>query len=327
MHLRLLARQTWFGAFLAAILVFCFFAVFGGANGFVSLGGTAGWLNTAAELGIIAVPIGLLMIAGEFDLSTGSVVGAASIIVAISTSFLGMPVIVGILIALAMGVSVGLVNAALVHKTRVPSFIVTLATNFVVAGTALAVSRIISGSSTLSMPDAGWADAVFSARWNQMYISIIWWAIASAIAAWVLRSTPFGSWIFAVGGNNDAAQRAGVPVWRVKRVLYVWTGVSAAFVGIMTAIQFNQGNAVAGQGYVFQTAIAAVIGGVLLTGGFGSVIGVVFGCMIYGMITIGLFYTGWPTDWSQAFIGSLLVLAVLANNVIRDLALKSDTAE
>lgn len=316
-------RQTWLSAFLAAVMVFIFFGIFGGQNGFMTIGGTAGWLNTAAELGIIAVPIGLLMIAGEFDLSTGSVVGAASIIVALCTSFLEMPVTVGILLALGMGVCVGLFNAALVHRTSVPSFIVTLATNFMVAGTALALSRIISGSSTISMPDAGWAEPVFATRWNQMYVSILWWVAASAFAGWVLRHTRFGNWIFAVGGSKQAAQRAGVPVWRVKRILYIWTGTSSALVGVMTAIQFNQGNAVTGQGYVFQTAIAAVIGGVLLTGGFGTVTGVVFGCMIYGMITIGLFYTGWPTDWAQAFIGSLLVLAVLANNAVRNLAVRA----
>lgn len=324
--MNVLWRQTWLGAFLAVILVYLFFVVFGAGNGFVSLGGTAGWLNTAAELGIIALPIGLLMIAGEFDLSTGSVVGAASIIVALCTSYLGQPVAVGIIVALAAGIGVGLFNAALVHKTRVPSFIVTLATNFIVAGTALALSRLISGSSTISMRDAGWAEVIFATRWNQMYISIVWWILASALAAWVLQRTPFGNWVYAVGGNANAAQRAGVPVWRVKRLLYVWTALSAALVGVMTAIQFNQGNAVAGQGFVFQTAIAAVIGGVHLTGGFGSALGVVFGCLIYGIITIGLFYTGWPTDWAQAFIGSLLVLAVLANNAIRNLALKTNNS-
>lgn len=318
-----LLRQAWIGAFASAILVYLFFAIFGGQNGFTDLGGTAGWLNSAAELGIIAVPIGLLMIAGEFDLSTGSVVGAASITVALTTSFLGQPVAVGILLALAMGVAVGLFNASMVYKTSVPSFIVTLATNFIVAGTALALSRLISGSSTISMSNAGWAEIIFAARWNQMYASVLWWIAATLLAAWVLRATVFGNWIFAVGGNVDAARRAGVPVWRVKRILYVWTATSAALVGAITAIQFKQGNAVAGQGYVFQTAIAAVIGGVLLTGGFGSVLGVVFGCMIYGMITVGLFYTGWPTDWAQAFIGGLLVTAVLANNAIRDMALRS----
>lgn len=323
MTLTTLQKQPWIGAAAAAVFVFAFFAYFAGSTGFLSMGGTAGWLNTAAELGIIAIPIGLLMISGEFDLSTGSVVGAASIIVAVTVTFLGQPIALGILIALAMGVLVGLFNALLVYKTRVPSFIVTLATNFIVAGTALALSRLVTGSSTLSLRDTGWAEFAFAARWNQMYISIFWWVLAALLAAWVLRATPFGNWIYATGGNKDAARRAGVPIWRVTQVLYVWTAVSAAFVGAMTAIQFNQGNAVAGQGYVFETAIAAVIGGVLLTGGFGSVFGIVCGTIIYGIISVGLFYTGWPTDWAQTFIGALLVIAVLANNAIRNAAMQS----
>ncbi|KSV71989.1 hypothetical protein N182_29970 [Sinorhizobium sp. GL2] len=152
-------------------------------------------------------------------------------------------------------------------------------------------------------------------------VSILWWFVAAALAAWVLKRTPFGNWIFAVGGHQDAARRAGVPVDRVRLVLFIWTAVSAAFVGIMSAVMYNQGNAVSGQGYVFQTAIAAVIGGVLLQGGFGSVVGIVFGCMIYGIVSLGLFYTGWPTDWLATFIGVLLVIAVLTNNLIREMAL------
>ena len=124
----------------------------------------------------------------------------------------------------------------------------------------------------------------------------------------VLRWTPFGNWILATGGNIDGARRAGVPVGRVKLILFMWTAISSAFVGVLTTFEFNQGNATSGQGYVFQGAIAAVIGGVLITGGFGSVLGVVFGTMIYGVVSLGLFYTGWSTDWLSTFIGLLLVI-------------------
>ena len=134
-------------------------------------------------------------------------------------------------------------------------------------------------------------------KWNFFNVSILWWLLAALLAAWVLRQTRFGNWIFATGGNADAARRAGVPVNWVKLILFIWTAVSAAFVGIMSAVMYNQGNAAQGQGYVFQTAIAAVIGGVLLQGGFGSVTGIVLGCIIYGIVSLGLFYTGWPTDW------------------------------
>ncbi len=312
---------VWIGPAIAAIVIYVFFVIVGGASGFLSIPGTAGWLNTAAELGIIAVPIGLLMIAGEFDLSTGSVVGAAAIIVALGTGFYGLPVALTMSMALVMGIAVGCFNALLVSVTRLPSFIVTLASNFILAGTSLGLSRLISGSSNVSLKDAGWAEAVFGSKWMFFNVAVLWYAVAIVIAAWVLKQTPFGNWIFATGGNVDAARRAGVPVARVKLILFIWTAVSSAFVGVMSAIMYNQGNAAQGQGYVFQSAIAAVIGGVLLQGGFGSVTGIVLGTFIYGIVSLGLFYTGWPTDWLATFIGALLVIAVLTNNFVRELAL------
>lgn len=314
-------RVPWTGPLIATIVIYVFFAFVGGAGGFTTVAGTAGWLNTAAELGIIALPIGLLMIAGEFDLSTGSVVGAAAIIVALGTGFYGMPVAYTIAMALSLGVLVGCFNAFLVNTTKLPSFIVTLATNFILAGTSLGVSRYISGSSNVSIKDAGWAEPLLATKWNFFNVAVLWYLLAALIAAWVLRQTRFGNWILATGGNADAARRAGVPVSFVKLVLFIWTAVSAAFVGIMSAVMYNQGNAAQGQGYVFQTAIAAVIGGVLLSGGFGSVTGIVLGTFIYGIVSLGLFYTGWPTDWLQTFIGALLVIAVLTNNLIRNVAL------
>lgn len=321
-----LIRVTWIGPAAAAIVIWVFFAFVGGAGGFVTVSGTAGWLNTAAELGIIAIPIGLLMIAGEFDLSTGSVVGAAAIIVALGTGFYGIPVGFTITAALALGVVVGVFNAFLVNTTRLPSFIVTLASNFILAGTSLGVSRLLSGSSNVSIKDAGWAEPLLASKWNFFNVSVLWWVAAAILAHWVLRQTRLGNWILATGGNADSARRAGVPVARVKLILFIWTAVSAAFVGIMSAVMYNQGNAAQGQGYVFQTAIAAVIGGVLLSGGFGSVIGIVLGCMIYGIVSLGLFYTGWPTDWLATFIGALLVLAVLTNNLIREMVLNRGKA-
>lgn len=321
-----LIRVAWIGPAAAAIVIYIFFAFVGGAGGFTTMAGTAGWLNTAAELGIIAIPIGLLMIAGEFDLSTGSVVGAAAITVALGTGFYGIPIGYTITAALSLGVVVGCFNAFLVNTTRMPSFIVTLASNFILAGTSLGVSRLISGSSNVSIRDAGWAEPLLSTKWNFFNISILWYAFAALLAAWVLRQTRFGNWILATGGNVDAARRAGVPVARVKLILFIWTAVSAAFVGVMSAVMYNQGNAAQGQGYVFQTAIAAVIGGVLLQGGFGTVTGIVLGTFIYGMVSLGLFYTGWPTDWLATFIGGLLVLAVLTNNLIRQTALNRGKA-
>ncbi|MCD2172316.1 ABC transporter permease [Rhizobium sp. C4] len=316
-----IVNLIWLGPAIAWLVIFAFFAIVGGENGFLTSSGTAGWLNIAAELGIIAIPVGLLMMSGEFDLSTGSMVGAASIIVAVGKSYYGISSEAAIALALVLAILVGTFNATLVERTKLPSFIVTLASNMVLMGTALGLSRLLAGTSTISMKDDGWAKDAFATKFGDFNISIGWWIFAAVLAAWVLRRTPFGNWVLATGGNLDGARRAGVPVGRVKLVLFIWTAVSSAFVGVMTTFEFNQGNATTGQGYVFQGAIAAVIGGVLITGGFGSVLGIVFGTMIYGVVSLGLFYTGWSTDWLSTFVGALLVIAVITNNVVRQKAL------
>jgi simple sugar transport system permease protein len=320
------AKLIWIGPAIAWLVIFVFFCIVGGKAGFASAAGTAGWLNIAAELGIIAIPVGLLMIAGEFDLSTGSMVGAASIIVAIGANLYALPVIVCMALAAAVAVGVGVFNAVLVERTKLPSFIVTLASNMFLMGTALGLARLLSGTSTVSLRSDSWAKVLLATKIGYFNVSILWWAAAALFAAWVLQRTPFGNWVLAVGGNLDGARRAGVPVGRVKLILYIWTALSSAFVGIMGVFEYNQGNATSGQGYVFQAAIAAVIGGVLLSGGFGSVIGIVFGTMIYGVVSLGLFYTGWSTDWLSTFIGILLVIAVLTNNVVRQRTLSRGAA-
>ncbi len=320
------AKLIWIGPAIAWVVIYLIFAVFGGKAGFASLAGTAGWLNISAELGIIAIPVGLLMIAGEFDLSTGSMVGAASIIVAIGANVYGLPEILCIALAALVAVATGVFNATLVERTKLPSFIVTLASNMFLMGTSLGLARLLSGTSTISWHSTSLFKTLLATKFGPFNVSILWWALAAVLAAWVLQKTPFGNWTLAVGGNLDGARRAGVPVGRVKLVLYIWTALSAAFVGVLSVFEYNQGNATSGQGYVFQGAIAAVIGGVLLSGGFGSVIGVVFGTMIYGVVSLGLFYTGWSTDWLSTFIGILLVIAVLTNNIVRKRALARGAA-
>jgi len=321
-----LARRPAFGSLLVTIAIFGFFALNAGDSGFLTSSGTAGWLNTAAELGIVAVPIALLMISGEFDLSIGSVVGASGILVAISTSQFGVPFEISIVMALILGLVTGLANGVLVIRTGMPSFIVTLATSFILLGIALGMSRLIASTSTVSLRVEGPTRELLAGKMGDFNASILWWVAISVLAIWVLARTPFGSWIYATGGNLDAARRAGVPTSRVKLILFCTTGVAASLLGVITAAQVNSGNAVSGQGFVFQAPIVAVIGGILLTGGYGSVIGVCFGAAIYGIVSIGLFYTGWNTDWAPTFIGALLVLAVLGNNMIRRFALSEKRA-
>jgi simple sugar transport system permease protein len=307
---------------VAAIAVYVFFVFVASGNAFVSAAGTASWMNVSAELGIVSVPVALLMVAGEFDLSIGSTVGAATMVVAIGSGVEGWPLWLSVLLALALGLGVGVGNGLLTVRTGLPSFIVTLAANFMLLGAALGLSQAIAGTTTVSVDASGWIHGVFASHWKQFHVSIVWWCAISLIAAWVLARTRFGNWVAATGGNLRGARAAGVPTNRVKICLFAATGLGAALVGVIQAIEFGSGTASNGQGFVFEAPIVAVIGGVLLTGGYGSMVGVFLGAAIYGIVGQGIFYTGWDTNWVQLFIGGLLLLAVLANNWFRKLALR-----
>lgn len=310
------------GVFIAALAVYIFFAFATRGNGFVTINGTAAWANFAAELGIVAIAVSLLMIAGEFDLSIGSTIGAASVLVALCSTTLGLSIWLSVLIALMVGCTVGIINGLIVTRTNLPSFIVTLAMNFSVAGAGLAISRALANTTTISVTTTPLAKSVFAGRFGQANVSIIWWLGLTLLAYLVLRKTVFGNWIYATGGNLQAAKASGVPVARVKIVIFAFAGLCAALLGVIQAIQFNTGNAASGQGFVFQAPIVAVIGGVLLTGGYGSAIGVMLGAAAYGIIATGVFYTGWPSDYVLLLVGIILLLAVLANGYFRQLALK-----
>lgn len=309
------------GGVLSAIAVFLFFALMAGKSGFLSPLGTAYWLDTAANLGIIAIPIAMLMIAGEFDLSVGSMVGAASIIVAICTGYYGFDPWVGVGFALLAAVAVGLLNGLLVVRTKLPSFIVTLATMFMVKGGALGISIGITGSSSISAIANGSSQFLFASKWAEFNIALIHWAIIAGVAIYVMQRTAFGNWVYATGGNLDTARLAGVPTNRVKIILFLCTAIGAAFVGTMETYTFQNGSVTLGAQYVFSGIAACVIGGILLTGGYGSLLGTVFGAMTYGIVSMGVFFLGWNSELTDLFIGLLLLLAVLANARLRQLAM------
>jgi simple sugar transport system permease protein len=305
---------------IAVILTYAFFMVAAVGNGFTSLSATASWLGTASDLGIIAVPVALLMIAGEFDLSIGSMVAAGSMTTGIVVTHFQDPMWVAVVVGAAIAVVVGLVNGLLVTRTGLPSFIVTLGANLIVAGLALTLAYTITNTTTLSVSASGFWNDFFAGSVHQFSISIAWWLILAAGAAWILGRSRFGPWLLATGGNAERARRAGVLTHRVKIVLFVSTALASTFVGMLEAVQFGTADATSGQGFVFQAPTVVVIGGVLLTGGFGSITGVLMGTLLYGIVDAGLFYTGWNTNLSQIVLGVLMIIAVLANNQLRRMA-------
>ena len=317
---RLLARPE-LGAAAAAALVWIVFALVAGPP-FRSLEGTAAVLNAVAPLGILAVAVALLMIAGEFDLSIGSIIGCAGMTIMLLTRHYDWALWPAIGVAVALSLAIGFGNGYLVVRTGLPSFIVTLGTLFAFRGLTIAVSRQLTRRTQLGGLDEvsgfGPAQTLFAGDlFGQFRVSVLWWLGLAAVATWVLLRTRFGNWIFAAGGAPEAARKMGVPVARVKIALFMTTALAACLVAVMQAVRFTGADALRGEQQEFRAIIAVVIGGTLLTGGYGSAVGAVLGALIFGMVQQGIVITGVDADWFQVFLGVMLVAAVIFNNFVR----------
>jgi simple sugar transport system permease protein len=313
-------------AIVGTIAVFVFFAAIAGGNGFLSLTGTRNYLEVAAEVGIIATPVTLLLIAGEFDLSVGSMVGAAEILFAYPAVYRGWPMLPSLLLAFCGACLVGLINGFLVTRTHLPSFIVTLAMMFALGGVTLATTNLLVHTVNITgIHDALDGDGLlplFDGKIAGLSASIFWWLALTLVAAWVLDRTRWGNWIYATGGDVEAARKAGVPVKRVKMLLFVATALGATLVGVLVVFAADTADVNAGTGKEFQAATAAVIGGALISGGYGSPIGTAFGALLFGMVNQGFFYTSIDDNWFEAFVGAMLLLAVMINTYTRKVSLR-----
>jgi simple sugar transport system permease protein len=220
---------------------------------------------------------------------------------------------------------VGFLNGVVVVATALPSFIVTLATFFVLRGANLGLTKVVTDTVQVTgLDDAGGYDsahAVFATTFGtppaDFRVTIVWWAGVTALVTWALLRTRPGNWIFAAGGDPNAARNVGVPVDRTKILLFMTTATAGWFVGVSNAVRFTSVQAGQGVGEEFMYIIAAVVGGTLLTGGHGSALGAAFGALIIGMAFTGIAFAGWNTDWQWLFVGLLLLAAVLVNRYVR----------
>jgi simple sugar transport system permease protein len=316
-----LLRRPELAAVAGAVLVWLIFALLSGDT-FVSGPATAAWLNAAAPLGILAVAVALLMIAGEFDLSVGSTIGAVGMCLMLLTGHFGWGFWPAVTVTFLFALGVGVANGLLVVRTGLPSFIVTLATLFVLRGLTIGVSRLLTGRTQIGglreVEGYETARVLFgSTPVGGIRVAVFWWIGCAVLGIWVLRRTVFGNWIFATGGGPEAARNTGVPVDRVKVALFALTALAACLVAVTQAVQFGGADALRGQMLEFRAIIAVVIGGTLLTGGYGSVLGAVFGALIFGMVQQGLVITGVDADWFQVFLGVMLLMAVIFNHWVR----------
>jgi simple sugar transport system permease protein len=317
-------RRPEVGALLGAIGIFILFTSTDTTGNFANLGGISGWTDIAAPIGIVAIAVSLLMIAGEFDLSSGVMVGTTGLIIGMFVQELGMNIWLAIFLALIFAAGVGFINGYVVVKTKLPSFIVTLATFFILKGANMALTMMLTGAVRVTGTDKapGFEDAfnIFATRIqigdSYFQISVIWWIALTILATWVLTRTRFGNWIFAAGGDANAARNAGVKVDRTKITLFVITSLASALVGIMFVLRLQGMQAGQGVGQEFYYIIAAAVGGTLLTGGAGSAIGASIGAVIMGMAYIGIPFSLWNSDWTSTFLGLILFSAVMINTFI-----------
>ena len=319
--MRKLLHRPELGAASGAAAAWIFFALYAGSSGFLTSAGTASYLEIASELGILATAVSLLMIAGEFDLSIGSMIAASGMTIALLCDELHLPIWAAIAAAGVLALAVGFLNGLVVVKTRLPSFIVTLGTLFVLSGATIGVTRLVTGRTQVGgLQDAAGfasAEAVFAGRIGGFSVSILWWLGAVALATFLLSRTRSGNWIFASGGGPDAATNLGVPVGRVKIALFMTTALAAWLIATFQAVKFTGTDVLRGTGKELEAILAAVLGGTLLTGGHGSIIGAGFGALLFGMVQQGIVFSGIDSDWYKVFLGVMLILAVLVNSYVR----------
>lgn len=309
-----------FGSLVGAVIVLVFFTW--RADSFLTTRGMANVMDPSATLGIMAVAVALLMIGGEFDLSAGVLVGATGTVFAMLTVHAEWNIWAAMAATLGLAILVGLFNGFVVLKTRLPSFIVTLGTLFMILGTNVGVTRLITNRVIVSgvggVPGVDVPFKMFaSSPVGHFRITVVWWVVVTVLATWVLLRTRFGNWIFGVGGNAEAARSVGVPVAFTKIALFVNVSASAWLVGMMNTFRLSSASVSTGIGQEFEFIIAAVIGGCLLTGGYGSAIGAAVGAFIFGMVRQGIVLSRWDSDWFFLFLGGMLLMAALVNQIVR----------
>ncbi len=328
---RILARPA-AGALIIVVFVWVVFAAISLARGntaFMGIPGTLNYLDVAAQVGIVATAVALLMIAGEFDLSIGSMVGFAGILIGIGVTIWGLPVWLSIIMAMIATTFLGVLNGLIVVRTGLPSFIVTLATLFIIRGASSVLTSTVTNITYIPIDPTriegdplaeifGWSMPItIGDQTGTLQVSIIIWILIAIVGVYVLGRTRFGNWIAGVGGSAGAARNLGVPVARVKIALFAMTAFSASILAAIQSVRFNSADILRGTGIELDAITTAVIGGSLLTGGYGSVAGTALGALALGMARQGIVFADINADWYKIAIGTLLLVAVVLNNWIR----------
>ena len=304
---RMVRRIPEMGIFSTLVLLVGVFSI--GADNFRTVDSYTSILTVAANVGIVALGCGFLMISGEFDISVGSVYLIATLFFA-QMANAGLVPPLAFLVTLVLCAVIGLVNGLITVNLRIPSFIVTLAAMMFYRGLHIILTR---GFSVSYKADKAFLDMVAGITFSLMRNTVIWWILLAIILQVVLAKTRYGNWVLATGGDAQAARNSGVPVSRVKVINFALCSLLAGFAGAANMARFLTSQSQLGMGMEFEAITAAVIGGTLLMGGKGSMAGAVLGAIFVSVIRSGLIFFGYSSYIYMPVTGIILMLAVIIN--------------
>ena len=308
--LKRLRRRPELGAIVAFAVLFLIFSVLSGR--FATLNNLSGILTLTAELGIMTIGISFLMIAGEFDLSVSSVYAMGGFLFVILSNALNFPFggVIAFAIAIIFGALIGFINGVITLRAGIPSFITTLGMLMFLRGVLVG----ITGGSSVIIQDEGIMSSILTDYFFLKFRpSHLWFLGIIVIFTIILTQTSYGNHVFATGGSEKVARTMGVSVNWVKIKNFMVSGMLAALAGTIAISRFSLANAAFGQQMELEAIASAVIGGTLMTGGYGTIIGAAFGASIMGMVRSGLVLVGAPSYWYQAFVGAILIIAATIN--------------
>ncbi len=307
-----------FHSLIALLLMVLAFSIL--AEGFLSWDNLWTVMRQISVNTCISVGMTLVILTGGIDLSVGSILALSGAIMAgllkHGTELEGLNLYIGygvpaaITIGLLVGASLGLVNGVMITRFRVPPFIATLAMLTIARG----LTKLYTGGEAITGL-GGTFVSIGSGRLLRIPHQV-WIAAGIVVAAVVLlRKTRFGRYVYAVGGNEEAAWFSGLPVRRVKRTVYIVSGTLAAVGGMIVTSRLNSATPIAGEGLELDSIAAVVIGGTSLSGGRGSVLGTVLGALIIGVLNSGLVIMGVDPFWQQVIKGFVILLAVVVDKL------------
>lgn len=305
-------------AFTSLVALLIFFTI--ASPNFARFDNLVGIMLSTAVIGVMAIGVTFVIISGGIDLSIGTVMTFSSVMTGVFITNLGCPLVIGIIGGILAGAVCGLINGTLVSRLRIPPFIATLGMMMVAKG----LSLVISGTKPIYfMETPGFRNVAMGSLIGSVFPgldipnAVLIFLAAACLAAFILKKTVLGLYVYAIGSNEEAARLSGIPTRLWQTIIYVVSGLFCGLAGVLMAARLNSAQPALGQGYELEAIAAVVIGGTSLSGGEGSIVGTVIGALLMSVLTNGLRILSVPQEWQMVIIGSIVIAAVYADTVRR----------